>query len=107
VEHIHYLTCASQNTPAPVGTSPTVQHAIVDGNKTSEANGTQQTKVLPVVRSYGCWNHLSTSLTSDSQNAPAPVGTSLPPPNAIVDTNKLNGNNVSQQPKGLPVVCSW
>ena len=49
----------------------------------------------------------ATDLTSGYQNAAAPVGPSLPPPNAIVDTNKLNGTNVSQQPEGLPVVCSW
>lgn len=52
-------------------------------------------------------SHLSTGLTSDSQNALAPVCTSLPPLNAIVDTNKLDGANVTQQPKGLPVVRSW
>lgn len=84
-------------------TSSTVQNANVN----SEAKGTQEPKGLPVVRSCGNWRHLPTGLTSGSQNVPAPGGTSLPTPNAIVDTNKLNGTNVSQQPKELPVVCSW
>ena len=74
--------------------------AIADGNKASGTNVAQQPKVLLVVRS---WYHLSTYLTSASQNTPVPVENS-PTVHAIVDSNK--SSETTQQPKGFPVVRS-